>query len=196
MEAIVASRRVLDAGPAASGARNRARLHLALGRRRPTVRAAVDRAVALVAARTGAGHPDRAVPGPDLATAGLRAVRLPEHRLSIDGRVPARTRAGACAVRRLLRQHPRGDGHAGHAGTLRPQAGHAGGGVVRIRRDPAGGGDAGVRRSDAGWHGLAGGRSRRLAGGAGTVADPHRADLSLATPGREAGMIEFYPQIK
>src|SRR5690606_30822429 len=92
-------------------------------------------AVALVAARRQATAADGAVRGRGVAAADLRPVCRAVHRLRADRGVLARARACARAVRRLLRQRAGGDGHAGDPGPLRARAVHAGGGLVRLRRD-------------------------------------------------------------
>src|SRR5690606_18311871 len=186
--AAVAAGGVLGAVPGPPRARAAARLRLALAGGPAAACPLAAGAGALVAARPEAGDPRRAVPRPGLAAGDLRAVCPAEPAVLRRRRLPARPGAGARAVRRLLRQPAGGDGNARDPGPLRPAHRNAGGGLVRLRRDPAGGAGADRGRPGAGPGRLVGAGGGRVAGGAGAVGVPHRGDLPRAARRRAPGV--------
>src|SRR5690606_37627761 len=103
LAADVAAGRLLGAVPAAPGPGARARLRLAVAGRPAAAGAVAPGAVALVAARAEARHPRGAVPGAGVAARDLRALCDPEPGLFRRCRVHPGPRAGARAVRGLLR---------------------------------------------------------------------------------------------
>src|SRR5690606_10716174 len=112
---------VLGPVPVPPRAGTRARLRLAVARRPPAAGAVPAGPVALVAARTETRRAHGAVRGTRLAAGHVRPVRAAEPPLLRGRRVPAGARAGACTLRRVLRQPAGGHGHARDPWAFRPQ---------------------------------------------------------------------------